>query len=610
MVNLKYIIENEFFITCPLLPTDQFISYCKDRDIQVTRERLEKFERLGIFYPIARVKYQKIKIKVEYIENGKRYRDFGMLKDGEEWSGDTIEEYSSFKFEKEFAKNWFEEGLLWEPFTKPFEPWEKFLDENRHIQVESFYSIFQCYTLNLLINQITIRIHAESYIDYDENCVKNLTSTLSKFAGDVIPIFQKPAIRDKAVSICQIISNRYFPQTQSDRRAIQVPFNLLTHPKWEWVEYCRNWGTKKVFAEIGISVDELKKLHEVVVMNARFIDPLEKWYGLISFISVAQKKNLKSKALLVQTLYSMEHMLRLFYEEITGDKLPSPDEGGVRPNWKDNVYGEGVTQNELQYLELLVNQYHLNPKPKLILIVEGNGEEEQFPRLADELIGYPFPRLGIEVINIQGVGNFTGEKRLDKYGALERFIDDHHYRQTMVFVVLDNEGRATTVKERLVKRRSKSYPKRRVTKDEYIHIWNNNIELDNFSNDEIARAMTELCERGYIFKAEEIEDCRKIFNSKKGDLLAKFYQEKTGRGPSKPNLLKVLSSFIISNPDNEFDDKGEAKRPVVRIIQKVINLASVNHQPSSRDIWQENQESGYFGDLIEQNETRDLSADS
>ena len=54
MPNLKYVIENEFFIICPFLPTDYFIQYCKDRGIQTSRKQLEQFEKLGIFYPIAR----------------------------------------------------------------------------------------------------------------------------------------------------------------------------------------------------------------------------------------------------------------------------------------------------------------------------------------------------------------------------------------------------------------------------------------------------------------------------------------------------------------------------------------------------------------------------
>ena len=138
MSNLNYIIENELFITCPLLSTDQFISYCKDRGIRTSKEQLEQFEKLGIYYSIARVCYPKIKIKIEYIDDGTRYRDLGILKDGEEWYGALKEEYAHFSFEKEYAESWQEEGLLWEPSSRPFQSWETFTDEEGDRQIESF----------------------------------------------------------------------------------------------------------------------------------------------------------------------------------------------------------------------------------------------------------------------------------------------------------------------------------------------------------------------------------------------------------------------------------------------------------------------------------------
>ena len=66
--NLKYLLENEFFITCQPLSTDRFVSYCKERGIHTSKEQLEQFEKLGIFYPVAPIKYPKLRIKVEYID--------------------------------------------------------------------------------------------------------------------------------------------------------------------------------------------------------------------------------------------------------------------------------------------------------------------------------------------------------------------------------------------------------------------------------------------------------------------------------------------------------------------------------------------------------------
>ncbi len=595
MPNLKYVIEKELFMICPFLPTDHFIQYCKDRGIQTSSEQLEQleqFEKLGILYPIARVRYPKIKTKIEYVDNGKRYRDLGILQDGEEWAGEIKEDYAGFYFQKEYAMGWLEEGHLWNPASQPFRKWETFNDEKGYRQTESFYSIFQCYALYKLIRLTKIELRAEAWVSHSKEDI-NVTSKVLDWAEKEIAGLQKNGIKgEAAVATCQIISNRYFPITQSDRRSIQVYGNEY------WHKYCRDWNAKAVLDDLGMTIDELKQLQELVAFDAKYVDPLVQWYELISFVSVGEKKKLKGKALFAQTLYSMEQMLRLFYEELTGNKLLAPDES---PIWKkDKFYGEGVTKNELQYLECLTNQYHLNPRPQLILVVEGDGEAEQFPRLAKELFGYSFPQVGIEVVNIQGVGNFTGKKKTDKYGALERFIDDYHYRQTIVFVVLDNEGRVPVIKKRLIGACSKCYPKRKVTKNEYIHVWDKNIEFDNFSPDEIARAMTELGEGRYIFKADDIADCEKYFNAKKGNHLEEFFKKKVNYDLLKVELLKILFGFILSHPETEFDAEGKAKRPVVQVIQKVIELALKNYyRPVTWDIWQKNQESGFFGDLIE-----------
>lgn len=588
-------LENECFVVCPFLPSDRFISYCKDRGIQTSREQLEQFEKLEVFYPVARINYPKIKIKVEYIDGGKKIRDLGVLKEEEEWPGDTEEVYAHFSFEKEYAKGWLDEGFLWEPRSRPFQPWKTFMDEEGDTKIESFYSIFQCYTLYNLLQSTRIVLGAEWWETHTYEEVNKFIDEVSKWAKIVISNHQKSRITmESAADICQVISNRYFPETQSDRRTIRIS-GYYHHQNWE--EYCRKWDAKAAFTNVGISREELKHLQERVAIDARFADPLGQWYGLISFVSVEQKDRLKDKALLAQILYSMEHMLRLFYEDITGDKLRPPDE--LQERWKDRFYGDGVTENEMLYLEFLTNQYHLNPRPNLILVVEGDGEAAQFPRLAKELLGCSFSRLGIEVVNIQGVDNFTGEKRgstKDKYGALERFIDAYHHRQTIVFIVLDNEKRVPNIKKKLTKAPSKYYRKRKVTKDEYIHVWNNNIEFDNFSHEEIAQAMTILGKYEYSFQPNEIEHCEHRNSHRKRDTLSELFEEKLKHGLVKPKLLELLFQFIISNQENEFELTGKGKRPVVQLMQKIIKLAARNYQPTTLRSWKETQESGYLGD--------------
>jgi hypothetical protein len=593
-INLQYIIENEFYKTVPLVSANDFISYCKKRSIKISKEKLEKYEELGIFYPLARVEYPKIIIKVEYSENGKEYLELGILREGEEWSGDIEEEYSMFSFVDD-AKDWFKEDLLWEPTSRDFEKWDNFVDENGYTKIESYYSIFQCYNLLILEQQTKMSLNCMDWISYDDIEIDKIIKTITSHSSNIISKQKEQVSRNKIIPlICQVLSNRYFPLTQTDGRRIKVTLHGFRSDEWDWFEYCKKWEPEKILSDLEMNSEYIKDLQSQLLHQAFFIDPIEKWYELVDFISIEKKERLKDNALLAQTIYSTEKMVRFFYQDITGEDLPSPDE--TYGKWKEGFYGKGVVENKLQYLEFISNIYHINPKPNLILIVEGDGEEKQIPRLASEFFGINFSTMGINIMNLQGVGNFEGKKRDDKYGALEKLIDDYHNRQTFVFLILDNEGRVLKIKEKLVSKSSRYYPSRTITKDEYIHLWNTNIEFDNFTFEEIAQSMTDLAEGKYIFSSEEIEECKKSFG-KKGDPLKSLSKEKLNYEISKIDILGKLFDTII-NSGAEYEEQKE--KPIISVLEKIIDLARNNSycQPNSLDHWKKNQESGFFGNPI------------
>lgn len=413
-MEIKDIFENEYFLACGLLSSDRFVSFCADRGIRVTLAELEQLEKLGIFYPIARVSFPKIKIKGEYINDGKQFKSLGILKEEEKWEGDIREEYSHFSFEKKQALSWIEDEILWDPTNRPFRNWENLKDEAGYSKIESYYSIFQSYTLHQYFSWSTYSINAMWWVEYDNESVKRRSHEISKWAEMVIKSYQES---DSAIGqlpiVCQVLSNRYYAQTQTDQRSIKISFNSMS-PEKDWYTYCQKWKPKEILVQLNISAEKIKDLHETISLKTKWCDPLEKWYSLVNFVSVDKKRELKGKALLAQTLYSMEHMLRLYYEDLTGEKLYPPDES---QDWtRAKLYGEGITENELSYLEFLANEYHVNPKPNLILIVEGEGECQEIPRLCQELFGYNFSKLGIEVFDLKGIGGFWAKQKVNPWG--------------------------------------------------------------------------------------------------------------------------------------------------------------------------------------------------
>jgi hypothetical protein len=565
-LGLQYMIENDLFVVCPPKSTDWFIKYCAERGITTSAAQLESFERLGLFYPTARVRHPQ----------------------------------ASFWFRNDQVKILFSQGDIWDPSDRPFQPWSSFRDENGRKQIGNFYSQFQIYPLYYLQKATELsRIRAERWSAMSEEEIGAFVERVTTRAKEVVAENQasKLPIRDRIARVCQVISNRYFPYTQGDRRNIRISTGN-TLGEWDWFKYQNDWDAKLVLSAMPFDAEVLERLSYSVGADAERIDPLDAWRELVRFVSIDKKKKLTGDAQLALVFRGMAYMLELFHRDVIGKAGGADDE-------LDSIYGKGVSENDLKYLEYLTNEFHLNPRPKLILVVEGHGEYDQLPRVADELFGLSFPKMEIEVMNLQGVSTFVGDSKTDKYGALEKFIDFNHNRQTIVFIILDKEGKPSpeTIKAKLIAKDSHYFKKRKVTRAEYLHIWDKSIEFDNFDNDEIASALTKLSEDNYKFNPADIEACR---NSNEGDPLDGLFNSFTEGKYSlnKRALLATLFEGILGLSKEEYDNRKIGQKPIVKVLQMLMYLAGRNYQPQSDDAWEENQKTGLFGHVTGEEEKK------
>lgn len=570
-----YLIENERYVQCPFLDVSSFIRHCAARGVRTSREQLERFERIGVFYPVVRVEHPRVRLKIQHVDEGRSYQILGMVEANEHWAGDVREEYGHFWFHKDMVEAFRRESMLWVPADRIFTPWSEYTDEELGTRVESFYSMFQVADLSRVVQRLSVELRLEWADTWDAEAFQR---RLKGSDAMVASLRDGRRVEREAALLSQAISDRYFPHTQGDRRSIR--FGTPTHyHDWSWDEYRRRWSATDELKRLGLHSERVKQLAEHMAATACNIDPLENWYGLVTFVAINKKDKLKNKALLAQDLYAVEKMLRLFYQDATGDELPPPDESAT---WKkDSYYGKGVTGNPQQYLEFLANEYHLNPRPRLILLVEGDGEERAFGRLCEGLFSISFATIGVEVHNLRGIGNFGAK--------LRTFIDDHHRRNTLVFVVSDNEGNVAGAIKKLLRADSQYVKGRKVTKDDYFYTWQKCIELDNFTDEDIALALSGQS-RGHVFMSEDVEGVRGSENS---NALQRLFREKTGRDLDKPALLEALCERLIAKA-NESPGVG-LRPPIGNLIERIIRLASMNHPPHAQEIWEHNQMSGHFG---------------
>ena len=223
-----------------------------------------------------------------------------------------------------------------------------------------------------------------------EDDKRSFLERLTVRASEVVAENQvsKLPIRNRIALLCQVISNRYFPYTQGDRRNIRISSGN-TLGGWDWFAYQNEWDAKSVLALMPFNVDVLEQFSYYVRADAEKLDPLDAWSELVRFVSLDKKNKLTGVAQLALTFRGMAYMLELFYRDIVG-KASSCDKE------RDSIYGKGVSENDLKYLEYLTNEFHLNPRPNLILFVEGHGEYDHYLAF---LMSYSdfFSELGIEM---------------------------------------------------------------------------------------------------------------------------------------------------------------------------------------------------------------------
>ena len=559
----RAIVEAGALIACPLLGTNRFIDFCRKRGLSINRKRLIRLERLGLFAPFFRVRTPKKDTTPFYIPVRK-------------------------------GNNWFTKRWAWD--TTGICSADKVTDYQDQMQ-EGYYSIFQIDHLHTVLMQMTLQVQLDSYLDRNEEETIDWQENGERwlqYSVHSLEQLRANEYRRSVALLCQFISNRYFPKTQGDQRTIQVGGGHYSDQwisvngfDWHWRDEIQNWTPSTTEQLFGITRAKLLHAYRGLAVSQAHCDPMERWHQLTQFVSVGERAKLKNDALRAETLRASAHMLRLLHKDLYEDELPNPNE--VSGTVITHIPELAVRQDPRRYLEFVTNRFGLNPQPKLSLIVEGQSEEAAVLKIFERYFGVHPGVYGIEIIVLGSVDVATGSKKDDRFRAILRLIDYLHHHQTITFLMLDNENYAEKLKRESRKSKSIHSKQRYVTRPEYIRIWKDTFEFDNFSCTEIAAAMTELA-LGYVsFTAADVAACKKCPNP--GSNLQKLYQEKASYGLQKIKLTEILIEDMVS-PNSR---RKIENRSIIKVLERVARLASLNHLPTMYETWEKNQASRYLG---------------
>jgi len=555
----RAIVESGAMLSCPLLGRDQFANYCKERGMAVTSKRLLLLERLGRFAPVFRVKSPPGRARGFYIP----------VKEG---------------------NNWFEKGWAWD--TTAF-GWThevpKLNDERR----QGYYSIFQIEHLSILLSQLTLSVELDWELEARKPFNWGRQAKLWKKVTEISPAgWRGYEFRRATGLLCQYISERYYPYTQGDQRKITlqrahfVDRWIATLPDDDWRDYVRRWDPKTAERLFDLTPEKLAHAYRAISLTQSHADPLEHWHQLVQFVALNQRKRLKGDALFAETVRSGALMLRLLYKDLYGEELPHPNE--IYVEIFKHIPELEVRRDTRRYLEFVANRFHVNPQPIAAIIVEGPTEQRAIELIYEHCFGSHPGRAGIEIIVLGGVDAATGAKE-DRFRAILRLIDYLHHHQTITFLILDNERYARKLHAEARNAKSIHHTNRYVTRPEYIKVWRLSFEFDNYSNSEIAKALTLAASSNARLSAQEVEACR--WDPEAGAALKRLYFQKAGKRLDKMHLAELLAEQLVSPRAR----KKLINRPIVKTLRNIERLASRNPLPTMQEYWERNQGSKYLG---------------
>lgn len=538
-----------------LMTPDEFIRFARDRNLSVSREQLHGFEKNRVFVPVFRIASAFPEGKTLYLDGSPTAPDFEAG-----WVVDTSAPGATY--------------------TVPD------IDDP---ECMAFYSPYQLWALERVLRGTTWSLDLGSHVGSDAEA-EDWDALISRWITQTrenVDRLRSNSSLSAVPLLCQVISNRYLPLAQGNQRTIRVSgvssfgkWMTFSSTKWDWWTYRDGWDPTSLVAAFELDETSLKRVYEHLVGAMQVCDPLWSWAELVRFINQPKRDELKGDALRAESYRQSAEMVRQLHLELYGVDLGPPEEMfGTVINYIPELE---VRDDPRVYLQYVTNQYDLNSQPKAVLFVEGETEVAFVKKIFLDLFGLHHGKSGIEIVNLRGVDNATGNRTSDRYSAIFRLVDYLHDHQTFAFIMLDNEGQAKNL-QKAAKDKSSLFPDRsHAMPPSRIRVWRQDFELDNFSDTELARALTDLPGHSVEFHSRDIKEVRAKWRKGK---ISGLFREKTGYDLKKPLLAERLAEIVV-DPETR---KRPANRPVIKFLQRIDNQSWMNPLPITQDIWRRNQ---------------------
>jgi len=674
---IKRFIEEEKYLQNPPLKLKDFIKFCEERGIKTNESELEFFEKEKLFYPIFRTENPIVEDEMLKFFKDKDEPHFRYL----------YPHFNDNEYYKNILLGLMKKGYLFDPSTKPFKEWSSFEDEeleNGREKISSFYSSFQIHWLtilkesysfnvNLAYNRIIVSssltrlnefklsdtFSIESFDDFQIELEKasgfilgELVFNFEKKKQELIKMYQ---YFRKIIEFLMSIEHIYAPYGRSSSKTINV-----RDKKWD--EKREKFNPKRELNDFGVTIQEVASIYGIFSEKSRKILGIKRddWIQLWKSIAWNRKDKLEGHNRLGIEYLQWASMLKRFIEDYCKREIldidemsnisrndilkfdpPKMDQSGIllrasrNEKYFDPEKNKNYYHDKYKRLFYLANDFELNYQPKIMVFVEGETEEELFPKIFEWCYNKP-ENIGIEFMNFKGVDKLlsTSQNATELKNLIDKIQEELRKRcssntqrakitelikklnktdiiisnwtsfisynlkkwQIIPFFVSDNEG---NVKHFLDAGKPINFDGGNYDiPDRWKYLWGetnenkpykgNNFEFANFSDDELLLAINQV-----LNDELDIKKIKEIRDQEEG---IKKIDDRILRSQTKRKIVNILFDNLFKKYE-ETKDESLLDRPIFELIRKIVNLAHSNPPPVNTRIEVINKK--YILDLLE-----------
>ena len=558
---------------------------------------LEYLEKTKTLLPAIKVRGpKKFKVIEKTDKNGKKEKYYEVLQPDESYDDGKVEERYGLGLilSPYYLRKLQSPDKLEFPDGSSFTPWQDdFKDEYQIVQI--YYHPFQVVPAYLMKKALEFSVQLWHW-NYKENWVADLASAIE--SRDSKNLLEDRFFLSRFKRLYRIlpflvdVSDIYLPDIRSKfKEPDPIDTDSKSNKKYlEWQQFKSTYDVKAKLIEYGISIKELKALREQLIAHMNYIDPLKGWSLLVRQIKYEKTQKLTGSSLLARDIFEITEILKFVIEDVTGEIQLEVDEvfDAKHGSWKVNFYGRRIRGRDREVLESMLTEYGINPRPWLLLIVEGKSEFEFYQELSNQGF-FPIHALWIELFSLGGVtrpskaieslARFAVAPRIAK--VLESGLVRMRHQPSKLFIIVDREGdfakpqAEQTIKTKILRGITRHFTTD-VPKDKLenyldhmirIKIRNTTFEEDLFTDVEILQALRKQSNR-YSSVCSLIKpniSRWRATNARLDDLF------KDATSPSlrlkKSELGRDLAKIIVSNLRSQTHQSREISQEVNEIAQ-------------------------------------------